>query len=658
MSSANILRASLLSAWKPPQRMSVSECATKHLYLSPEYSKEVGYYNPNRYPFLNEIMDRLSPDDPARIVVFRGPIQMGKSMCGQAFVTSTVTQYPGPTLWVTDTDTKAELFSKKRLDMMIRDDPTLQSLFAESKSRNKDNTIKLKTFPGGDIQLVGAQSASGLTSNTFRYAIVDEVDDHKANVSYAGSSVSLALGRMTTYGDLSKCLIVSSPKVKGDSEIDAWHDRGDRRVYMVPCPHCGSFQTLRWRDEGENGEYRLIWDKGDPSSVRYSCAICKKEFVEVDKITMLPQGRWEPTIIGAPDQSITSYSLNALYSPFGAYSWADMVRQWESAMERLKAGDVEEHRTFCNTRLAQSYEPPADAVDPRALEALVEPDFITLPDGVRTIVTATDTQDDRLEVLTLGVGVGLELWVLDYNVILSDPLDTGTWAKHDEVINKVYIKGDGTKMRARASCVDSGGHRTSAVYDYCRRRADRNVYAIKGKEGRRPIWDKIKRRGHKNKQQTGIFYLVGTDDAKDLLHSILQVRAKGPRYLHVQESIPKRFTDFFKQLTAEKRVKGKDSKGKTVWHWEKTGDNEVLDTFVYALGAIYSLIVGGYPIDKVQPVKEQVQEPIVEVKVEEHLTVQDEEPILDSGKPKFGFQPRPKPQQKPNGGKGNSWWTR
>jgi len=199
-------RRAFAAAWRPRPHLRVSEIAERDLVLSREYSKEPGPIRLVRTPFLREPMDRLSPDDPVQVVVFMGPVQIGKTIIGQAFLASIIGYYPGPALVVTDTDTKAEEFSKYRLDPMIRDSPLLRSLVAEAKSRNRDNTIKLKTYPGGYAKFVGAQSASGLTSTTCRYVMIDEADDHKANVSYAGSSVSLAMGRQTTYGDMRKTL--------------------------------------------------------------------------------------------------------------------------------------------------------------------------------------------------------------------------------------------------------------------------------------------------------------------------------------------------------------------------------------------------------------------------------------------------------------------
>ena len=590
---ADALARVLGAAWIPRPHLHVSEIAERDLVLSREYSKEPGPIRLARTPFLREPMDCLSPDNPALTVVVMKPVQIGGTIVGQAFIASVVGYYPGPMLVVVDTDTKAEEFSKYRLDMMIRDSAYLRSRVAEAKSRNRDNTIKMKSFPGGYLKLVGAQAASGLTSTTFRYVLLDEADDHKANVSYAGSSVSLALGRQTTYDQMRKTLIVSSPKVKGDSEIETWFNRGDRRRYWVPCPRCGEFQVLQWRDP-ETGAYRLVWPASHPEEARYICAHCGAAWENRDKNTFLPAGQWraERPDLGEAG-TIASFALNALYSPVGMYSWADMARQWERATERVKAGDIEELRSFVNTRLAETFAEPGEQIDPNALANRLDPDWDRVPAGVLCIVIGVDVQDNRLEAVTLGIGAGWELFVLSYNVILSDPLDQSTWTALDALVLRRWETEDGRTLRAAATCVDSG-HRTQAVYDYARTRKKWGVRAIKGVGGPgKPIWDKAPRKGGKVKY-LGQFFAIGTDTTKDKLHECLKVTLPGPKFLHVPARIPRTYPDWFEQLTAERRVNYRE-KGKEIRGWRPITEgrrNEVLDTMVYALAAAYSVQMG------------------------------------------------------------------
>jgi phage terminase large subunit GpA-like protein len=592
------LRAALAAAWQPPPRLSVSEVAERHLWLSSEYSAAAGFARFDRYPYLREPIDRLGTDDPCRVVVFRGPIQGGKTIIGQAWLTDIITAHPGPTLWVTDTDGKAEIFSKKRLALMIRDAPGLRPLVADAKSRTSGNTLHFKTFPGGDIKLVGAQASTGLTSDTCRYAVIDEADDHRANLSSAGSSISLAMGRQTTYGDLAKTLIVSSPKVKGDSEIDSWHDRGNRCVFEVPCPECGVYQELRWRDE-ETKEYRLRWPAGRPDLARYVCPHCSAELENADKNRMLPHGRWVATHDGDP--TIASYSLNALYLPVGSYSWPDMARQWDSATTRLKAGDTEEHRSFCNTRLAESYETPGDTLDPHALGRRVEDSWgeDAIPDGVRVVTTGTDVQDDRLETMVVGWGLGWEVWLLDYHVILRDPRDAECWRRHDELLRRRYTTEDGRTIPVGVACVDRG-HLSQQVLEYTSRR--RGVHAVKGVEGtpRDAVWDKRVRRGDRNKNKTAVYFAIRVVPAKDTLAAMLRTTAPGPRYVHIPRRLLDEHPDILDQLTSERRTSVRDRKNRRQVGWVKAVEgrpNEAWDCFVYCLAGAHSLTLGGLRLE-------------------------------------------------------------
>jgi len=48
---------------------------------------------------------------------------------------------------------------------------------SEARSRDSDNTMFMKEFPGGLLILTGANSAVGLRSMPIRYLFLDEVED-------------------------------------------------------------------------------------------------------------------------------------------------------------------------------------------------------------------------------------------------------------------------------------------------------------------------------------------------------------------------------------------------------------------------------------------------------------------------------------------------
>ena len=57
------------------------------------------------------------------------------------------------------------------------------------------------------------------------------------------------------------------------------------------------------------------------------------------------------------------------------------------------------------------------------------------------------------------------------------------WRDLDDWLLKVYPHTSGTVLRIASACVDSGGHATQQVYDFCRKRESRRIWAIIGRSG-------------------------------------------------------------------------------------------------------------------------------------------------------------------------------
>ncbi|QLH40908.1 MAG: phage terminase large subunit family protein [Defluviicoccus sp.] len=73
----------LLHAWRdgltPDPDLSVSAWADRHRVLSPCGANEAGPWRTSRTPYLQELMDALSPRHPAQRVVFMKGSQLGAS---------------------------------------------------------------------------------------------------------------------------------------------------------------------------------------------------------------------------------------------------------------------------------------------------------------------------------------------------------------------------------------------------------------------------------------------------------------------------------------------------------------------------------------------------------------------------------------------------
>ncbi len=605
------LREDLLYALTPQPRLSITDIAEKHR-LMPSDTAAPGAYQNILTPYTREIQDRLHPDDPAQIIVYEAAAQAGgKSTTGENWIMAVAGgYYPSRMLVVLDTDLNAKDWSKDNLDTMIDLSPLLRDRIRDSVSRAKNETILGKWYPGGRLRVVGGHSASAVCRMAAKYCWLDEVDRFKENPGYEGNVVALVLARQTTFGPSRKMLLTSTPTVEGDSEIHEWYLRGDQRLFHVPCVHCGEMQPLDFQDPVTH-EYRLVWDKGDPSSVRYICKYCGHSMVESDKNVFLPSGIWVPSRPDLGGGLITSYNLNGLYSPVGWVSWSDLAAEWDVAVQLSKAGDHEKLQTFVNTRLAKTFRTPGEQLDKNVLEDRIEPDWgDIIPAGIKVITTGTDVQKDRVEVTTVGWGLGWECWVLSHDVILTSPRDDETWARHDNVIRRVWTTADGRRLHAAASCVDSG-FLTQKVYEYCKPRARWGVFAIKGDPGKGAIWEKVPHRGGKNKT-LGTFYVVRVNPAKDELHDHLLVKTPGPKYVHINRAIPDAISDYLEQLVNERRVKDKTGR----WVWEKVTSSkavEAWDCLVYNLAAAHSLVLGGVNLKSTTTFTTATPPPIVSV---------------------------------------------
>ena len=86
-------------------------------------------------------------------------------------------------------------------------------------------------------------------------------------------------------------------------------------------------------------------------------------------------------------------------------------------------------------------------------------------DHVVQVTAGVDVMDDRLVYVVVGFSVGnAELVVLDFDVVLGDPLDGEVWAAAESAIGRTF---GGLPVSA---CSVDAGHLTSRVKEECARR--------------------------------------------------------------------------------------------------------------------------------------------------------------------------------------------
>jgi phage terminase large subunit GpA-like protein len=564
---SEIRRAASVAA--SPPNTTVSVWADQYRSLSNESSAEPGRWNTNRAPYQKDIMDAWC-DPRVNELVIMSSAQVGKTEIVNNIIGYHIHLDPAPILLLEPTLEMAESWSKDRFAPMLRDTKALSSLVKEPRARDSGNTLLHKLFPGGHISVVGANSPASLASRPIRIVLCDEVDRYPASAGTEGDPVSLAKKRTVTFWN-KKTLLTSTPTTKGASRIEAAYLQSDQRHYHVPCPHCSKYQTLKWsqvrwestKDETDKTQHK-------PETAYYVCEHNDCIIKDSDKARMLSLGRW---IADKPFTGIAGFHLNELYSPW--VSFAEMAREFLRAKllpETLK--------TWVNTSLGEPWEEDGETVEADVLYQRREDWGQAAPREVVLITAGVDVQGDRLEVEVKGWGRQEECWSLDYQILYGNPAESYIWDALDTYLSKPIRSATGIPLNIASTCIDSGGHHTQAVYEFCKTRGLRNIFAIKGvSQAAKPIVG----RASKSNRYGLRLYPIGVDTAKEVIYSRLRLQEPGAGYYHFPTQ---RDLEYFRQLTAEKQVT-RFGKGAAKREWIKTRTrNEVLDCTVYALAAM------------------------------------------------------------------------
>lgn len=538
--------------------------------LSTDDSAEPGQWHTERFEPQRGIMEAVSDPELSEIVFMKG------SQLGWTAILGNVLGYfahqdPSSVLVIQPTVEMAEAWSKERLAPMIRDTPVLSGMFSDPRSRDSSNTLRMKQFPGGYVAIIGANAPASLASRPIRIVLADEIDRYPVSAGTEGDPLKLASKRQGTFWNR-KTLIGSTPTVKGASAIEREFKRSDMRKFHVPCPHCEASTTLRWE--------QVKWDKGDggehlPQTACYMCEHCGTLWTDAERWEAVSKGEWIAT---APFRGVAGFHLSQLYSP-----WAKLA---EIVQEFLEAqGNPELLKVFVNTVLGETWEEQGEAVEASGLKTHCEQYGPSdLPDAVNYASAGIDTQSDRLEVEIVGWGKGDETWGIRYEILYGDPAQQGVWDDLDELLQEKFWTVSGRLVRVRTAAIDTGGHHGAQVMAFCRSRARRLIYPVKGASGPRPVWPK---RASKSTNTKENIWIVGVDTAKDAVYGRFKIKTPGPGYCH----LPMDYDDaWFEQATSEKVVtRYKEGRPYRVWVLEKGKRNEALDARVYAFAARMSL---------------------------------------------------------------------
>ncbi|SFA91738.1 Phage terminase, large subunit GpA [Cohnella sp. OV330] len=567
----------------PPAPITLADWADENRVLSPEASAEPGPWRTDRTPYSRGPMEAISDKNVESVVLMWGA-QLGKTDIQLNAIGFYTGHDPAPIMVVQPDLVVAKDFSNDRLTPMYRDSPQLSKLVVKDKSRDSRNTIYYKSFPGGRINIAGANSPASLASKPIRVVIGDEVDRFPKSAGKEGDPVSLATARTKTFYN-KKLIWVSTPTLKGNSKIEELYEDSTQEKMHLPCPSCEELQTLEW------AQIKFKYDEATRSctEVHHACKYCGALHEEHEwKKDYANRLVW---IADKKHATTRGFHLNSLAATIN-YTWKKAVEEFKAA----KRAGREKLKTFFNTVLAMSWEEEGEKLDEDMLMNRREYYAADVPEGVKFLTAAVDTQDNRFEVEVMGWGTGHESWRIEYHVIYGDLKQPRVWADLDEYLQRTWSDIHDRKFRIACTCMDSGGHFTGEVYQFCKARLARRLFAIKGESPGDGTHVPLIAGVSTNNRFKATVIRLGVDEGKSKVWSALKqplVDEDGNKlegYCHFPLSTPQRNRGFerqyFEGLTAE-TLQTRYKEGIPYQVWVKVRPrNEPLDLAVYNRAAI------------------------------------------------------------------------
>ncbi|MEI9674635.1 phage terminase large subunit family protein, partial [Escherichia coli] len=607
---------------RAPRRMRVADAVAQYMRVPMGAGNSVPW-DPLVAPYVIEPMNCLASRE-YDAVIFVGPARTGKTIgLIDGWVIYNVICDPADMLIIQMTEEKAREHSKKRLARTFRVSPEVVSRLSPNKN---DNNVYDRTFLAGNYLKIGWPSVNIMSSSDYKCVALTDYDRFPEDIDGEGDAFSLASKRTTTFMSSGMTLVESSPgrdvkdvkwrrtsphEAPPTTGILSLYNRGDRRRWYWPCPHCGEyFQPCGDVVAG----FRDIADPVLASEAAYiQCPSCSGRIMPEHKRELNGRGVWlrdgesinaDGSRYGDPRRSrIASFWMEG---PAAAYqTLSQLVYKLLTAEQEYETtGSEETLKTVINTDWGLPYLPRASMEQRKSelLEQRAEPvPSRSVPDGVNFLVATVDVQAGRhrrFVVQVTGYGSRGERWIIDrYNITQSlrgdsdgesQRIDPASYPEDwDVLLTDVFHKSwplasdPSQQMRLMAMAVDSGGEDgvTDNAYKFWRRcRRDglgKRIYLFKGDSIRRAklitrtFPDNTGRTGRRAQAAGDVpLWLLQTDALKDRVNNALWRDSPGPGYVHFPDWLGSWFYD---ELTYEER----SSDGK--WSKPGRGANEAFD---------------------------------------------------------------------------------
>lgn len=557
------------------EKLTPVEWAEKNRVLTSDITNWPGQMNYGRTPYLKEIANSIMSNDGGQIFAIEKGSQIGFSIGGIFTMMGwIISQSPGNMLFMVNDDAGVKRAMQGPIDQMINSSNISHLIRATNvrggRNQKTGDTIKGKTFPGGNLYTWSGQAIGSLSQISCKYIFADEFERYPKGDKKAGSLVSLIEERAKSFADTRKLYFISTPEIKQTSNIEPIYLKGDQRKYHIPCKNCGEYIDLVWQVDVDHLEKKagVTFERDEkgklkPETVGYACQKCGGFFDQTHVYDCYEDdlGQWIPT--ARPESEIyRSYHISALYAPAGMYNWKYYAQKWCEIYPKNRPVKIQELQTFWNQCLGLTWEERGKEVkvnqllkNTRNYEINTVPNALSVADGNGKIVLLTcaidlngKVDDARLDYEVLAWSKSGSSYSIDHGSIgtferskslrysaLQKEQESeesrikwtyrlnqanNVWTEFEKIImSRVYNRDDGTaKPKVSLYGIDAG-HFTIHAMAFVNKHP--NCIALKGKSDNKfTKFDQIKSFYTKSEKVPDL-YLVEGDIVKDHLSELI-----------------------------------------------------------------------------------------------------------------------------------------
>ncbi|MDE2100780.1 MAG: phage terminase large subunit family protein [Patescibacteria group bacterium] len=473
-------------SWRPPATVRAVDWIPANIVI-PEETETPGRFDIDLFPHVWGVLEAI--DDPMiRNIYLPWAARLAKTTTALSALIFFAVNAPRPMLFGGPNEEKADDVIESQLYPMLEACTATKHQLRPKHARTSryvalDRCRIRRSFSGSPSSMAGFPAC---------YGHATELPKWTKNKSTEANPVKLFVKRAMLYPFESKYTFEGTPALKGSCEITALcNDPGtQRRLRLVPCPHCGEFQTLRMGTP-EPGTGGIRWEKppGAKHSERqlavdtayYECAHCHGRIEDRHRPAMMRKGVWiaEGQTIdrkGRVHGKAAVVSSNVAFgdgrsNPFGSlYSlaisgWGQLVGEFLDSR-----GKPSDRQDFANSVEGREWDPQPIKIHAHELaERLISPENEPrglCPSWSVFATGAIDVQEGgRLfEWQTCAWGAHARGHLLDWNICHSE-------AELEKIIRELLFPhaDGGTPLRPSRWLIDAGdGHVTEFVYRLCR----------------------------------------------------------------------------------------------------------------------------------------------------------------------------------------------